>query len=56
MSKMAELAMEVEEMLENGHDYKVVAEVLNIPLSWVIATAEEMVSYDPFAQFDDVPF
>lgn len=33
---MGELAIEIEEMLENGHCPKIVSQVLEIPLSWVL--------------------
>lgn len=37
MSKMAEIAMEMEDMLYAGHAPETIASVLQIPLDWVIA-------------------
>lgn len=38
MSKMSELSIDIEEMLVDGHDPKTVAQVLDIPLEWVLIT------------------
>jgi len=42
MSKMADLSLEVQLMLEDGVHPTKIARTLNIPLSWVYDTLEHM--------------
>lgn len=42
MSKMAELLIEVEELLSMGYAVNEVAQKLNIPVEWVIDTELEL--------------
>lgn len=55
MSKMAELAFEIEEMLRQGFKPVTVAAMLNVPLKWVHDTEDDLMelanprSYGPDA-------
>ena len=40
MSKMAELAMDVQNMLDDGYRPVTIATMLNIPVTWVYDVAE----------------
>lgn len=42
MSKMAEIAMEIEEMLMRGEDTNTIAQALHIPLKWVLDVEEDL--------------
>ena len=42
MSKMAELDIEIQEMLLEGNEPAVIAKVLNVPMEWVEATVASM--------------
>ena len=46
MGKMAELEMDIVEMLEHGCDVTTVAHVLNVPLDWVIRVQEDVCESD----------
>jgi hypothetical protein len=56
MSKMADLDITIQEMILEGYEPTVIANVLNVPIEWVEAT---MVSMEPesgdesFDAFDD---
>ncbi|NBV51318.1 hypothetical protein EBR78_08895 [bacterium] len=60
MSKMAELDIEIQEMLLEGNEPAVIAKVLNVPMEWVEATMASMEpeagveSFDDFDVLDDV--
>ncbi len=43
MSKMADLALTVEEMLVEGHSMMTIADELNIPLEWVESVKEMLI-------------
>lgn len=55
MSKMSELMIDVEEMLNDGIEPVTVAKMLDIPLDWVL-TVDTYINGDIPADFDDVPF
>lgn len=48
MSRMKELAMDIEQMIELGHGFETIARTLDIPVQWVIEVADSMVddAYD----------
>ena len=61
MGKMAELSMEIEDLLNEGMDVTTVAHVLNVPLDWVIRVQEDVCEsddgqpseYDEWQSFDE---
>jgi hypothetical protein len=42
MSKMADLSLEIQDMLERGSDPVTIAKILEIPITWVYETSENM--------------
>ena len=42
MSKMADLSLEIQDMLELGSDPVTIAKILEIPITWVYETSENM--------------
>ena len=42
MSKMADLSLEIQDMLERGSDPVTIAKILEIPITWVYETSEHM--------------
>jgi hypothetical protein len=48
MSKMSELAFEINDMLEAGYLPVTIARDLEIPVSWVYETAEDNEEHSPF--------
>lgn len=51
MSKMAELALEIEDMLEQGTHPSTISAVLEVPVSWVYEVSDflkENEDFDPF--------
>jgi len=42
MGKMKELVMDIEELLALGHSYETIARQLDIPVDWVVDTADRM--------------
>ena len=50
MSKMADLCMEIEEMLEKGDHPATISAVLEVPVSWVyeVSDQKETEEFDPF--------
>jgi hypothetical protein len=50
MSKMADLDITIQEMILEGHEPAVIANVLNVPIEWVEAT---MVSMEPESSGDE---
>ena len=42
MSKMADLSLEIQDMLERGSDPVTIAKILEIPITWVYETSEYM--------------
>ena len=42
MSKMADLSLEIQDMLELGSDPVTIATILEIPITWVYETSENM--------------
>jgi hypothetical protein len=56
MSKMSEIALEIQERLNNGDNPKWIAKIMNIPLDWVLATEANMTMNAPPAldEFDAV--
>lgn len=46
MSKMAELAMDVQNMLDDGYRPVTIATMLNVPVTWVYDVAEMQQEYD----------
>ena len=50
MGKMAELEMNIIEMLDDGKNVTTVAHVLNVPLDWVITVQEELWGEDDDGQ------
>lgn len=45
MGKMKDLVMDIEAMLDLGHSYETIARQLDIPVQWVVDTADRM-DYD----------
>jgi len=43
MSKMSDLAIDIQDRLDNGDKPEDIAKELDIPLEWVIATAAETI-------------
>ena len=52
MSKMAELQMEVEELIEQGMTAKFISAKLNIPIDWVYSLIEERQSFELQKQYE----
>lgn len=52
MSKMAELALEIEELLEQGMTAKFIAVKLNVPIEMVYATVEQLECYEIEKQYE----
>ena len=42
MSKMAEIAFDIEDMLMQGYKPCVIADMLNVPIQWVESTEEQV--------------
>ena len=42
MSKMADLSLEIQDLLERGSDPVTLAKILEIPITWVYETSEYM--------------
>ena len=40
MSKMGQLAMEIEDMIYQGHTAEFISKALNVPVDWVVATED----------------
>lgn len=49
MSKMSEVSIEIQELLEDGETPVEIANRLNVPVTWVYATQELLDSQDVFA-------
>jgi hypothetical protein len=48
MSKMSDLMIDLQEAIENGDSFEVIAKQFNVPLRWVLDAAEAMdVDADP---------
>lgn len=45
MSKMADLHMQIMEMLDEDYRIETIAAVLNVPVSWVYEAADEPMEY-----------
>jgi orotate phosphoribosyltransferase-like protein len=52
MSKMSELALEIEELLEQGMTAKFIAVKLNVPIEMVYATVEQLECYEIEKQYE----
>jgi hypothetical protein len=52
MSKMSELALEIEELLEQGMSAKFIAVKLNVPIEMVYATEEQLECYEIEKQYE----
>jgi hypothetical protein len=52
VSKMAELALEIEELLEQGMTAKFIAVTLNVPIEMVYATVEQLECYHIEKQYE----
>ena len=50
MSKMADLDITIQEMILEGHEPAVIANVLNVPMEWIEAT---MASMEPESSGDE---
>ena len=55
MGKMAELEMNIIEMLDDGKDVTTVAHVLNVPLDWVIRVQEDVFGEEDGEEDDGQP-
>lgn len=52
MSKMAELALEIQELFEQGMSAKFIAVSLNVPINMVDATIEQLECYEIEKQYE----
>ena len=53
MSKMSNLALEVAELLHNGNSVDEIAEIVGVPVDWVLSVQETMDDYIMENDYDD---
>jgi hypothetical protein len=57
MSRMSEIALEIQERLEHGEEPRIIAQSLNVPVEWVFNYENDAAEYDAWAQaLDDAQF
>lgn len=53
MSKMSNLALEVAELLHNGNSVDEIAEIVGVPVDWVLSVQETMDDYIMENDYED---
>jgi orotate phosphoribosyltransferase-like protein len=52
MSKMAELSMQIDELVEKGMSAKFIAVTLNVPIEWAEHAIEERMNEEMVSQYE----
>ena len=53
MSKINELSMDIQELLNRGYSYNTIAQILEIPVSWVSETVDQVQDFDQYVIDND---
>lgn len=56
MSKMAELSMQIDELVEQGMSAKFIAVTLNVPLEWAENAIEERMNEEMLKQYESMEY
>lgn len=54
MSRMSDISLEIQDRLVDGQEPKIIAMVMEIPITWVYAEVESMESLEPEIDYTDL--